>query len=357
MPHKFNASRRHTFDKARYRVINWAEYNESLRQRGDLTIWVSDEAQSVWSAPHRTSRGGQRRYSDLAIETCLTLRTTYRLGLRQTQGLMGSIGTLMGLDIRVPDYSTLSRRADGLSIAQAVRQAGSVPVHLVVDSTGLKIFGEGEWLAQKHKTKGIRRRWRKLHLGLDLASGAIVCANLTHDEVGDSTALPGLLDQLDAPVTGFLADGAYGWSVHTGSAEGTVWGDPGCGYTAAKERSDPTAIGAGSNRSGSPYCPDPQQRPHGLASGHRVQPAQPDRNADRPLEGCHRPQAQISQLLQADHGNPGRPESSEQNDRTRTACVRTHRLTLPLGKGRIPSPPRSMQQRCHFGTSCYSHGL
>ena len=345
MPHKFNASRRHTFDKARYRVINWAEYNESLRQRGDLTIWVSDEAQSVWSAPHRTSRGGQRRYSDLAIETCLTLRTAYRLGLRQTQGLMGSIGTLMGLDIRVPDYSTLSRRADGLSIAQAVRQAGSVPVHLVVDSTGLKIFGEGEWLAQKHKTKGIRRRWRKLHLGLDLASGAIVCANLTHDEVGDSTALPGLLDQLDAPVTGFLADGAYGWSVHTGSAEGTVWGDPGCGYTAAKERSDPTAIGAGSNRSGSPYCPDPQQRPHGLASGHRVQPAQPDRNADRPLEGCHRPQAQISQLLQADHGNPGRPESPEQNDRTRTACVRTHRLTLPLGKGRIPSPPRSMQQR------------
>ena len=209
MPHKFNAARRHKFDKAQYRVIHWAEYNESLRQRGDLTIWVSDEAQSVWSAPRRTSRGGQRRYSDLAIETCLTLRTAYRLGLRQTQGLMGSIGTLMGLDIRVPDYSTLSRRANGLSIAQAVRQGGSVPVHLVVDSTGLKIFGEGEWLAQKHKTKGIRRRWRKLHLGLDLASGAIVCANLTHDDVGDSTALPGLLDQLDAPVTGFLADGAY----------------------------------------------------------------------------------------------------------------------------------------------------
>ena len=209
MPHKFNAARRHKFDKAQYRVINWAEYNESLRQRGDLTIWVSEEAQSVWRAPRRTSRGGQRRYSDLAIETCLTLRTAYRLGLRQTQGLMGSIGTLMGLDIRVPDYSTLSRRANGLSIAQVMRQAGSVPVHLVVDSTGLKIFGEGEWLAQKHKIKGIRRRWRKLHLGLDLASGAIVCSNLTHDDVGDSTALPELLDQLDAPVTGFLADGAY----------------------------------------------------------------------------------------------------------------------------------------------------
>ena len=209
MPHKFNAARRHKFDKVQYRVINWAEYNESLRQRGDLTIWVSEEAQSVWSAPRRTSRGGQRRYSDLAIETCLMLRTAYHLGLRQTQGLRGSIGTLMGLDIRVPDYSTLSRRANGVSIAQVMRQAGSVPIHLVVDSTGLKIFGEGEWLAQKHNTKGIRRRWRKLHLGLDLASGAIVCAALTHDNVGDSTALPGLLDQLDTPVTGFLADGAY----------------------------------------------------------------------------------------------------------------------------------------------------
>ncbi len=90
MPHKFTAARRHKFDKVQYRVINWAEYNESLRQRGDLTIWVSEEAQSVWSAPRRTSRGGQRRYSDLAIETCLMLRTAYHLGLRQTQGLMGS---------------------------------------------------------------------------------------------------------------------------------------------------------------------------------------------------------------------------------------------------------------------------
>ena len=81
MPHKFNAARRHKFDKVQYRVINWAEYNESLRQRGDLTIWVSEEAQSVWSAPRRTSRGGQRRYSDLAIETCLMLRTAYHLGL------------------------------------------------------------------------------------------------------------------------------------------------------------------------------------------------------------------------------------------------------------------------------------
>ena len=324
MPHKFNAARRHKFDKAQYRVINWAEYNESLRQRGDLTIWVSDEAQSVWRAPRRTSRGGQRRYSDLAIETCLTLRTAYRLGLRQTQGLMGSIGTLMGLDIRVPDFSTLSRRANGLSIAQVMRQAGSVPVHLVVDSTGLKIFGEGEWLAQKHKTRGIRRRWRKLHLGLDLHSGAIVCANLTHDDVGDHHPINSMPRGLS---------GGRMMERPPGSAEGTVWGD---GWVIPMIRPQ-SALPVGS-----PYCPDPQQRPHRRPQG---KPAQPDRNADRPVEERHRPQTQIPQLLQADHGDPGRPESPEHNDRTRTACVRTYRLTLPLGKGRIPSPPRSMQQR------------
>ena len=103
--------------RKRYRVTHWAEYSARLREQGDLTIWVSEE--SPMCGTRRTSRGGQRRYSDLAIETCLTLRTAYRLPLRQTQGLMGSIGTLMGLDIRVPDYSTLSRRANGLSIAQA----------------------------------------------------------------------------------------------------------------------------------------------------------------------------------------------------------------------------------------------
>ena len=182
----------------------------------------------------------------------------------------------MGLDIRVPDFSTLSRRANGLSIAQVMRQAGSVPVHLVVDSTGLKIFGEGEWLAQKHKIKGIRRRWRKLHLGLNLHSGAIVCANLTHDDVGDSTALPGLLDQLDAPLTGFLADGAYDGSStrdllreRYGETLDVVIPPPKNAVIRPQSAREEA-------RSGSPYCPDPQQRPHGLASGHRVQPAQPE---------------------------------------------------------------------------------
>ena len=143
MPLKFNAPRRHKFDKAPYRVTNWSDCNESLRQRGDLTILINENTQGLWIAPRRTSRCGQRKYSDLAIELCLSLRTAYRLGLRRTQGLMGSIAKLMGLDIRAPDYSTLARRASVEIISPVMRQGGSVPLHLAVDTTGLKIFGEG----------------------------------------------------------------------------------------------------------------------------------------------------------------------------------------------------------------------
>jgi hypothetical protein len=209
MPHKFNAARRHKFAKTRYRVTNWPEYNESLRQRGDLTIWVTDEALRQWLAPRRTTRGGQPIYSDMAITMCLTLGMVFKLPLRQTQGLMRSIARLMGLDIPVPDFSTLSRRGLGLTLPARPRTKRTEPVHLVVDSTGLKIFGEGEWQHNKHKTKAKRRSWRKLHLGLDLLSGEIICSDLTLDNIGDPSALPGLLDQVDDTVIRFLADGAY----------------------------------------------------------------------------------------------------------------------------------------------------
>jgi len=209
MPHKFNASRRHKFAKKRYRVTNWAEYNESLRNRGNLTIWITADARTHWAAPRRGSPGGQRRYSDLAITLCLTIGMVYKLPLRQTQGLMRSISKLMKLDVPVPDFSTLSRRGRGLSLPAAPKTTRSDPVHLAIDSTGLKIFGEGEWLQKKHKTKEKRKSWRKLHLGLDLATGEIICAALTLDNVGDTTALPELVDQIDAPVSRFLADGAY----------------------------------------------------------------------------------------------------------------------------------------------------
>jgi hypothetical protein len=209
MPHKFNAARRGKIPKQKYRVTNWTEYNEGLRRRGDLTVWISDEALGLWSAERRTTRGGQRRYSDLAIELCLTLGLVFKQPLRQTQGLMRSIARLLGVEIPVPDFSTLSRRGNGLTLRAKPKSKSDKPVQLVVDSTGLKIFGEGDWCQEKHKTKRKRRSWRKLHLGLDLVSGEIVCADLTTDNVGDPTALPDLLDQVDGPVDRFLADGAY----------------------------------------------------------------------------------------------------------------------------------------------------
>ncbi|MGO4486702.1 IS5 family transposase [Rhizobium sp. 2TAF27] len=171
MPHKFNADRRDKIAKQKFKVTNWAAYNESLRQRGDLTVWVSDEALALWTAPRRRSRGGQPKYSDLAITLCLTLRVVYGLALRQTQGLMRSVAALMEFDIAVPDFSTLSRRSKGLALPSTKSGArASGPVYLVVDSTGLKVFGEGEWLENKHTIKVKRKRWCKLHIGLDLAS-------------------------------------------------------------------------------------------------------------------------------------------------------------------------------------------
>ena len=209
MPHKFNEARRHKFEKKQYRITNWPEYNASLRQRGDVTLWLSDEVQAAWSAERRKTRGGQPVYSDLAITVCLTLGMVYKQPLRQTEGFVRSLVKLMGVDIRVPSYSTFSRRGSGLILPMKSRAEKDGPIHLVVDSTGLKIFGEGEWLENKHKTKAKRKSWRKLHLGLDLVTGEIVCSDLTTESVGDPTALHQLLGQIDGDVTQFIADGAY----------------------------------------------------------------------------------------------------------------------------------------------------
>ena len=144
MPFKANQDRRHHIPKQRHRVTNWAAYDAALRQRGSLTVWFSDEVVAAWRAAPRTTPDGQAHYSALAITTALTLRAVFRLTLRQTEGLIGSIMRLLGLDLAVPDHSTLSRRAETLELPRA--RSGSEPVHLLVDSTGLKLCGPGEWL-------------------------------------------------------------------------------------------------------------------------------------------------------------------------------------------------------------------
>src|SRR6202046_3009936 len=158
MPFKVNADRRHHIPKQQHRVTNWSEYDAALRQRGSLTIWVTDEAIAAWRAEPRTTPGGQPRYSALAITTALTLRAVFGLALRQAEGLIGSVIALLGLDLAVPDHSTLSRRAKTLEVP-SLRRAGTGPLHLLVDSTGLKLGGARERLLGKQRT-GRRRRLR-----------------------------------------------------------------------------------------------------------------------------------------------------------------------------------------------------
>jgi hypothetical protein len=210
MPFKANAARRHHIPKQKRKVTNWAAYDASLRQRGSLTVWFSDEAIAAWQAAPRTTRGGQPWYSPLAILTALTLRAVFRLALRQTEGLIGSIIRLLGLNLAVPDHSTLSRRAETLDVPRPRCNVSieAEPVHLLVDSTGLKLCGAGEWLVEKHGTK-TRRSWRKLHIGTDANTGEIVATALTTNDVDDASQIGRLLDQVERPVASFTGDGAY----------------------------------------------------------------------------------------------------------------------------------------------------
>src|SRR4051812_31906255 len=214
VPFNLNQDCRHHIPRQRRTVTNWPAYDASLRQRGSLTIWFTDEAISAWRAEPRTTRGGQPWYSPLAILTALTLRAVFCLALRQTEGLIGSLMGLLGLNLPVPDHTTLSRRAAALEVPRP--RSGSSPnahtspepVHLLVDSTGLKLCGPGEWLIEKHGTR-TRRSWRTLHLGVDADTGQIVAATLTTPDVDDGSQAGPLLDQVAGPVISFTGDGAY----------------------------------------------------------------------------------------------------------------------------------------------------
>jgi hypothetical protein len=169
-------------------------------------VWFSEAAIEGWRAEARTGRGGQPAYSDLAIATALTLRAVFRLALRQTGGLVASILRLLGLDLPVPDHSTLSRRAETLEVARP--KAGRAPVHLLVDSTGLRLSGPGGWLEEKHGTKR-RRAWKVLHLATDADTGEVVASMLTGRDADDGSRVGPLLDEIDGPVVSFTGDGAY----------------------------------------------------------------------------------------------------------------------------------------------------
>jgi IS5 family transposase len=199
---------KHKKTKARYRLRNWREYNRALVQRGSLTMWIEEAVVTAWRNTETTgNRGHPRTYSDTAIATMTTLQEIYHLGLRQTEGLMESIGELLHLEVAIPDYSTLSRRRATLEIILP-RTRGQDALHVVVDSTGVKVFGEGEWKVRQPGDT-YRRTWRKVHLGVDEASGEIVAAVVTTNNSHDSQLLPDLLAQVDEEIVQVSGDGAY----------------------------------------------------------------------------------------------------------------------------------------------------
>ena len=199
--------RRRRRPKGAYRVRNWPAYNAGLKQRGSLTVWLPSDLTEIWYYQGPNQRGAQYTFSDVAIQTVLTLRMIYHLPLRQAEGFVGSVLAQMGLALRVPDYSTCARRQAALAVAlPPLPRRGSS--HLVVDATGLKVYGEGEWTVRQHGASH-RRTWRKLHLGVDEATGQIVAQMLTLAGTDDASQVEPLLAQVQAPIGAFGGDGAY----------------------------------------------------------------------------------------------------------------------------------------------------
>jgi hypothetical protein len=192
--------------KSTYRIRNSKQYNDALVRRGSLTLWVDQEMIQAWRYQGPSQRGAQFRFSDLAIECLLTLRTVYHLTLRATEGFARSLFEVMEVDLSVPDYTTLCRRAATVRITLPKRAAG--PLNLVLDSTGLKVYGEGEWKVRQHGPSK-RRTWLKLHLAVDPRTHEIQAAMVTDPGMTDAETVPALLEQVANPIARAAADGAY----------------------------------------------------------------------------------------------------------------------------------------------------
>jgi hypothetical protein len=192
--------------KAAYRVRNWSQYNDALVRRGSLTLWVEQATLQAWRYQGPPQRGAQFEYGDTAIECLLTLRAVYHLPLRATEGFARSLFEVMTVDLPVPDYSTLCRRARTVRITLPKQAEG--PLHLILDSTGLKVYGEGEWKVRQHGYSK-RRTWLKLHLAIDPETHEIRAAVVSDPGVTDEPAVPMLLAQEEGPISGAGADGSY----------------------------------------------------------------------------------------------------------------------------------------------------
>ena len=192
----------------RYRIQNWRAYNRALINRGRLTVWFDEQAIIGWrNTEPATGPGAPRVYADLAIECTLVFKSVYHLSLRAAQGFLSSIVELLQLTLPIPDYSTVSRRQGVLAVRSSLTPRKS-PRHIVIDATGLKVYGAGEWRVYKHRVSR-RRTWRKLHLGVDEHTKEIVAVELTGSRVHDSQPLPALLEQIPDSISQVSGDGAY----------------------------------------------------------------------------------------------------------------------------------------------------
>ena len=205
--------------KASYKITNWRKYNESLVERGSITFWFSDDVIDHWEHENDQPKVGHPFvYSDTAMESLLMLRELFRLPYRQTEGLGRSLVKLMQVDVAIPDFTSLAKRAARLEIVLDVATRKG-PIDVVVDSTGLKVFGEGEWKTRKHGASK-RRTWRKLHLAVNPETHEIEAEVLTENSGHDADQVDDLLQQIDSPIDSFTGDGAYDqWKVYTSLAD------------------------------------------------------------------------------------------------------------------------------------------
>jgi len=192
----------------RYRVRNWHHYNQALIARGGITFWIDEAALATWRNTQASHcPGAPRIYSDTAIHCTVVVQSVYRLSLRAAQGFVSSVMSLLRLDLPVPNYRTISRRQGSLTVP-IFASPTSRPRHIVIDATGLRVYGAGEWHVRKHRGDQ-RRSWRKLHLGVDEQTNEIVAVEITASNVHDSQVLPRLLTQISGKVYQVSGDGAY----------------------------------------------------------------------------------------------------------------------------------------------------
>jgi hypothetical protein len=192
--------------KTLYRVKNWSEYDKALVQRGSITFWMSDDFETTWRHTGEKQRGSQFDYSDQAILVMLTIKEVFHLTNRGVEGFVRSIFRMMKINLPVPDHTTLSKRGKDLKVN--LPKKANQKLNIVMDSTGLKIYGEGEWKVRQHGVSK-RRTWRKLHIGADPEDGEIRAVILTENSISDDAAVEVLLEQIEQEIGEFAADGAY----------------------------------------------------------------------------------------------------------------------------------------------------